>query len=153
MSHKAKSKDKAKDLSHGAHHEDHHDGLKALNSNFPHASTSNLSSSANSPLPSASAQAARRPYVRPAKTELPTGPLSAPFESYAPPRASDSEEDDLAKAWSNRRKGKGRVKVATNGQEQGEEEVEEDDRLYCICQKLYEPEVSFSKCLRTRHTS
>lgn len=144
VSHKAKGKDKQKDSSSGANAngEDDHDGLKAINTSFPHASTSNLSSSANSPLPSASAQAPRPPFVRPAKTQLPAGPLSTPFESYAPPRGSDSEEDDVAKAWNNRRKGKGRVKVAMNGQEHGEEEEEEDDRLYCICQKLYDPEVS-----------
>ncbi|ORY90300.1 hypothetical protein BCR35DRAFT_137418 [Leucosporidium creatinivorum] len=156
VSHKAKSKEQKKDPSSttNANGENDKDGLKSLSTNFPHASTSNLSSSANSPLPTNSTQAARPPFVRPAKTPLPPGPLSAPFESYAPPRGSDSEEDDLAKAWHNRRKGKGRVKVATNGQEQGEEEEEEDDRLYCICQKLYDPDrimIACDKCENWYH--
>lgn len=117
----------------------------------PLASTSNLTSLAPSPAPSVQAPpvVAR---IRPPKTPAAPGPLSAPFDTYAPPRGSDSEDDDFIKAWQQRRKGKGRVRVAVYGQEHGEEEEEDDERLYCVCQKNYDPDVSDLGSL-SRHRS
>lgn len=77
--------------------------------------------------------------------------LSAPFRDYVPPRIgpngaviSDSEDEDedvVRKRAQARRtaalaaKGKSRAKI------EEEERDEVDERLYCICRGLYEPDV------------
>lgn len=75
----------------------------------------------------------------PVSTPLPDLDLSGPFAIYVPPGGNSSEEEDGVKLQ--RRKGKGRVKEVEKDQV-GEEEG--DDRLYCVCQELYDPEVRFS---------
>lgn len=74
------------------------------------------------------------PFVADAvRTPLPEGAVESAFEGYVPHKGSDTE-DEGEKVRT--RKGKGRVKEV-------EQEVEEgDDRLYCVCRRLYDPEVS-----------
>lgn len=105
------------------------------------ASTSALPSpsSVSSPLPSTH-------QITYYPTPLPNIRLSSPFVSYAPPGAGVSEisdnegdggEDTAIAALNNqRRKGKERVKEVEQVEEEG------DDRLYCVCGTLYDPEVS-----------
>lgn len=66
---------------------------------------------------------------------LPTG-LSAAFESYTPPNRAEDQEEEVV--WQARRKGKGRMRVEI---EQVEDETQVDERLHCICQLRYDPEV------------
>lgn len=88
---------------------------------------------------------------------VPRPRLAPAFEAYVPPRrsrfgadandssSSDEDEDDV-KRREQRRKAQAaaarekRLKAAKRGAGEGAEE--EDDRLYCICQTLYDPEVS-----------
>ncbi|GAA5867586.1 hypothetical protein JCM1840_002562 [Sporobolomyces johnsonii] len=87
--------------------------------------------------------------------------LSAPFESYIPPHAgaeSDEEDEEELKRRAQQRraatlaaKGKSRAKIA---EERGGE-GEEDDRLYCVCQELYDPErmmIACDRCEEWFHT-
>ncbi|GAA5933685.1 hypothetical protein JCM1841_005505 [Sporobolomyces salmonicolor] len=87
--------------------------------------------------------------------------LSAPFESYMPPRAgaeSDEEDEEELKRRAQQRRaatlaarGKSRAKIA---EERGGE-GEEDDRLYCVCQELYDPErmmIACDRCEEWFHT-
>lgn len=75
------------------------------------------------------------------KTALPENmALPEPIASYEPPRADDSEDEDINKAWLNRRRTKGRVVLVNN--DKPAEGAEEDDRIYCICQTKYDADVS-----------
>lgn len=90
---------------------------------------------------------------------VPRPRLPPAFEAYVPPRrsrfdadgndssSSDEDEEDL-KRREQRRKAQAaaarerRLKAAKGGRGRGGAAEEEDDRLYCICQTLYDPEVS-----------
>lgn len=75
--------------------------------------------------------------------------LSSPFASYTPPQGGSDTDDDGDNVGEEggekvRRKGKGRVKeIDLFVEEEG------DDRLYCVCRLLYDPEVSFSSLVFT----
>ena len=72
--------------------------------------------------------------------------LSRPFLEYEPPRGNESEEDDAEGRVSGRRKGRGAVSNSRRDREKeveehDDDEEEKDDRLYCICKELYDPDV------------
>lgn len=79
------------------------------------------------------------------RTVLPEMDLSGPFETYAPRKGGSDTEDEEAGRLQ-RRKGKGKVREV----EKAEFEQEGDDRLYCVCRRLYDNDVSspptLSKC-------
>lgn len=66
--------------------------------------------------------------------------LSRPFSEYEPPGGNESDgEDEATRAAARRRKGARRDREK---EREEEEEEEKDDRLYCVCRQLYDPDVS-----------
>lgn len=82
-----------------------------------------------------------KPLIR---TVLPEMDLSGPFETYAPRKGGSDTEDEEAGRLQ-RRKGKGKVREV----EKADLEQEGDDRLYCVCRRLYDNDVSSTHLLRT----
>ncbi|GAA5878847.1 hypothetical protein JCM3774_000984 [Rhodotorula dairenensis] len=96
---------------------------------------------------------------------VPRPRLPPAFEAYVPPRrsrfgadrndssSSDEDEEDV-KRREQRRKAQAaaarerRLKAAKGGRGGGGAAEEEDDRLYCICQTLYDPERMMIACDR-----
>ncbi|KAK4057737.1 COMPASS (complex proteins associated with Set1p) component [Microbotryomycetes sp. JL221] len=70
-------------------------------------------------------------------------PLPEPFASYTAPKGDDSEDEDINKAWLNRRRTKGKAIFVNKDTVDGEEQ---DDRLWCICQSLYDPNRAMICC-------
>lgn len=62
--------------------------------------------------------------------------VSSVFTSYVPNVADDSDEEEGAQAAKRGRKGKTKLREFGKA-----EEDEQDDRLYCICRQLYDPDV------------
>ncbi|KAM0748390.1 hypothetical protein T439DRAFT_327659 [Meredithblackwellia eburnea MCA 4105] len=108
------------------------------------------------PLPSP-ARSPSPPTVMPDLPPLPPIPthLGAPFRAYTPPlglRDDDTLSGDEAKRAGVRRMGGTRKKEKKDGDD--EEEEEKDDRLYCICKELYDPErmmIACDKCENWYH--
>lgn len=74
--------------------------------------------------------------------------MSKPFANYQPPsgpggrRNDDSEDEAGGRGFGARRGNKGKGRKGPQEVEEEELEAEEtDDRLYCICQSLYDPDV------------
>ncbi|GJN91918.1 hypothetical protein Rhopal_004943-T1 [Rhodotorula paludigena] len=89
-------------------------------------------------------------YVHPRlDPSLPRATLPAAFEAYAPPRRatfgvgdddSDSEDEDARRKERQRRAAMQKGKSKAKAKEDEEDDSEVDDRLYCICKELYDPE-------------
>lgn len=71
------------------------------------------------------------------ETDTTNVPVSSLFTSYVPDIVSDSEDEDQA-AQSKRGK-RNKTKLREFGKPEDDEE--QDDRLYCVCRKLYDPDV------------
>lgn len=108
-------------------------------------------------LPDIAPEEYHHPHLAPG---VPRARLPAAFEAYVPPRrsrfgpgqddlSSSDEDEDEARRRDQRKKAAAaaarerRAKAAKGADGPGEEEA--DDRLYCICQTLYDPEVSIGR--------
>ena len=111
------------------------------------SSLPSLTASANPTAPPLSPSSYIHPRLDPSH---PRPALPRAFEAYRPPRRAtiggdedetDSEDEEARRrarrAQEAARKGKHRAKAK-------EEDEEVDDRLYCVCEELYDPEV---RCL------
>ncbi|GAA6019027.1 hypothetical protein JCM10207_006292 [Rhodosporidiobolus poonsookiae] len=103
-------------------------------------------------------------YVHPSLSDPTRARLPAAFESYAPPKTnklgeSDDEEDEAERRRERARKAaqsaaRERERRGKRGKEKRGDGDEEDDRLYCICQELYNPErmmIACDKCEEWYH--
>ncbi|GAA6053551.1 hypothetical protein JCM3770_005190 [Rhodotorula araucariae] len=114
------------------------------------AALPSLTAPANPTVPPLSPSSYVHPRLDPAH---PRPQLPGAFEAYRPPRRAtlgdeeetDSEDEDARRRERSRRaqeaarKGKNRAKAK-------EEDEEVDDRLYCVCQELYDPERMMIAC-------
>lgn len=67
---------------------------------------------------------------------------TSPFDSYTPNGHSSEDDDEEFDSSTARRKGKGRaMRDATERARVVVPESERDDRLYCVCSRLYDPDV------------
>ncbi|GAA5879901.1 hypothetical protein JCM8547_005314 [Rhodosporidiobolus lusitaniae] len=144
---------------------------------FPSSASSASSSSAPVPLPSASTSSTA--YIDPAfhHTGPPSSfihprlrnlspssdpPLPAAFTDYRPPKGGKPQDDsDSDDEETRRRERAKRAAAASRGKrrrrgddDEEEDSEEKDDRLYCVCRKLYDPErmmIACDKCEEWYH--
>ncbi|GAA5828022.1 hypothetical protein JCM11251_005694 [Rhodosporidiobolus azoricus] len=101
-------------------------------------------------------------FIHPRLRSPPLHPLPAAFMSYRPPKGgrmdNDTDEDDGDEDQRRRDRAK-RAAAAARGkrkkdQEEEDDGEEKDDRLYCICKTLYNPErmmIACDKCEEWYH--
>ncbi|GAA5919910.1 hypothetical protein JCM6882_005488 [Rhodosporidiobolus microsporus] len=101
-------------------------------------------------------------FVHPRLRSPPPHPLPSAFEAYRPPKggkANDDSDDEDGDEEQRRRERARRAAAAARGKkkrdlEEEDDGEEKDDRLYCICKELYNPErmmIACDKCEEWYH--